>query len=51
MIAPEENMASETLHTSYEYYAGFTKIPKEKLEAMGSAAVKAKEAAYCKLSL
>lgn len=43
-------MASESLHTSYEYYAGFTKIPKEKLEAMGSAAVKAKEVAYCKLS-
>ncbi len=42
-------MAPETLHTSYEYFAGFTKIPKEKLVAMGSAAVKAKEAAYCKL--
>ena len=43
-------MAPETLHTSYEYFAGFTKIPKDKLEAMGSAAVKAKDAAYCKLS-
>jgi len=43
-------MAIETLHTSYEYFAGLTKIPKDKLEAMGSAAVKAKGTAYCKLS-
>ena len=42
-------MASETLHTSYEYFVGLFKIPKDKLEAMGSAAIKAKAMAYCKL--
>ena len=41
-------MTSETLHTSYEYSVGLTKIPKDKLEALGFAAIRAKEVAYCK---